>query len=104
MIGRRVQPDENGYPPWLESGDYVRVAPVRRADGTDFTDEDLAKWYNKPYWMCKSPNGHAGNLSRHEVVEHEDGTITVTPSILISDGKGTTFWHGYLTAGVWREC
>lgn len=109
MIGRRIQPDENGYPPKLEAGDYVRVAPLRRGDGIEFTENEKAKWYNQPYWMCSSPNGHVGNLQQHAIVEHEDGTITVSPSILIStsyDGGKTTveLWHGFLERGVWRSC
>jgi hypothetical protein len=43
------------------------------------------------------------NLSRHDVVEHEDGTITVSPSILVTQGEGRQ-WHGYLERGIWREC
>lgn len=46
-----------------------------------------------------------GSLSAHEVMEHADGTITVSPSILITgeDGNGAIRWHGYLENGVWRE-
>lgn len=42
------------------------------------------------------------NLSKHEVVEHADGTITVSPSILVTSHRGQ--WHGYLRAGEWEEC
>lgn len=42
------------------------------------------------------------NVSKHEVIEHEDGTITVSPSILISRGTPDE-WHGYLERGVWRK-
>lgn len=42
------------------------------------------------------------NLSSHEVVEHSDGTITVSPSILVTSHHGT--WHGYLEKGEWKEC
>jgi len=59
-------------------------------------------------WFCCSPNGFMGNLIKHNVVEHEDGTITVTPSILItinnSKGVKEELWHGYLEKGTWREC
>lgn len=55
-------------------------------------------------WWAVSPNGHLGNLDAHEVTEHEDGTITVSPSILISEPNGTELWHGYLEHGVWRSC
>jgi hypothetical protein len=53
-------------------------------------------------WMCRAPNGYGGNLANHTISEHEDGTITVSPSILIQrppEGE----WHGYLERGVWRE-
>lgn len=53
-------------------------------------------------WYCCTPNGYVGNLQGHDVTEHEDGTITVSPSILVSDGE-KELWHGYLERGVWRE-
>lgn len=67
----------------MEPGDYGRA----RSNGV---------------WMCKTPSGYGGNLSRHEVVEHEDGRITVSPSILVSSEAGRD-WHGYLKNGVWYE-
>lgn len=42
------------------------------------------------------------NLANHEVIEHPDGTITVSPSILVTSHRGQ--WHGYLRAGEWEEC
>lgn len=53
-------------------------------------------------WHACTPNGHLGSLANHEVIEHEDGTITASPSILVSDENGP-LWHGYLERGVWRE-
>ncbi len=53
-------------------------------------------------FLVNTPNGHVGDVSRHKVTEHEDGTITVEPSILVSDASGQR-WHGYLEHGVWRE-
>lgn len=53
---------------------------------------------NDGLWWCRPPRGGSGVLSDHEVVEHEDGTITVSPSILMPD-----VWHGYLEHGNWRE-
>lgn len=58
----------------------------------------------KRTWHCVTPNGHAGNLAAHDVTEHEDGTITVSPSILVSNPQQGELWHGYLERGVWREC
>ncbi len=57
-------------------------------------------------WFCTTPNGLFGNISKHSVTEHDDGTITVSPSILVtsgSNGRAPT-WHGFLKAGLWTEC
>lgn len=53
-------------------------------------------------WFAMTPNGMYGNLSAHKVTEHDDGTITVSPSILVTGHDGS--YHGYLEHGVWREC
>lgn len=62
--------------------------------------------YTNDQWYCSTPNGLAGNLYKHQVIEHEDGTITVSPSILVSSGSQhkDPSWHGYLERGVWTEC
>lgn len=86
MNGRRVVPQNDSL--LLKPGEYG-INPV----------DDV--------WYACTPNGHYGNLSNHLVIEHDDGTITVSPSILVSGydydvGKKTT-WHGFLEHGVWRE-
>jgi len=51
--------------------------------------------------------GIGGTRMGHTVVEHEDGTISVYPSILWSREHcilEKSWWHGYLEKGVWREC
>lgn len=80
-------------------------------------------------WCVVTPNGRMGSLASHVVEEHEDKTITVSPSIRV-DGveprvytpeeranlvtlvgeeyaadweRGRPGWHGYLERGVWRE-
>ncbi len=60
-------------------------------------------------WFVRAPSGHIGDITNHKVTEHEDGTITVSPSILIksSNDGGKTWqedWHGFLERGVWRNC
>lgn len=72
--GRRVYPDERG--------------------GISFHPGDYGKTIQNE-WLARPPQGHLGSLSDHEVEEHPDGTITVTPSI---EGEG---FHGHLTKGVW---
>ena len=54
-------------------------------------------------WYVRDPIGGLGMIGReaHHITEHEDGSITVTPSIHNTAAGG---WHGFLTAGVWRSC
>lgn len=57
-------------------------------------------------WYAQTPNDIGVNLAGHTVNEHEDGTITVVPSIACRQYKGdmiVSTWHGYLVRGVWRE-
>ena len=94
MKGRRVDwtpSDTIDYPfPKLKPGEYGKSR-----DGI---------------WYCCTPSGTEGlfgDLRLHTITEHEDGTITVTPSILVTvSDKGviTRRYHGFLTNGEWREC
>jgi hypothetical protein len=79
--GRRKYPEEDGHLR-LAEGEYGK-----HSNGT---------------WLARPPGNHTGDLTNHTVTEHEDGTITVSPSILIDDGQNK--WHGFLERGVWREC
>jgi len=85
MQGRRL-PDgkgPDGRNPSMSEGDYWK-------------DENGE-------WMARPPGMHIGSLKNHTIVEHEDGTITVSPSILHHEPPGPG-WHGYLERGVWRTC
>lgn len=93
MLGRRhdAAPDEPTWPfSGLLPGEYGK-------------DKD-GLWYCVP--PGKDPFAFMGCLGdgarNHKVTEHEDGTITVSPSILIQSHEGS--WHGFLERGVWREC
>ena len=65
---------------------------------------DYGKDSNGVWWCCP-PTGRCpiGNLKDHTITEHEDGTITVTPSILFSNTHAGRGYHGYLTRGEWSE-
>jgi hypothetical protein len=66
---------------------------------------EYSKWgEHDGYWYAHCPGEHdlIANLSSHQVIEHEDGTITVSPSILCTDGAGGHSYHGYLERGIWR--
>lgn len=76
----------------LEPGDYGRCTQ----DGSDIG------WHFRPPQRGDGRYFGVGGLGLHTVVEHEDGTITVSPSILTTGHHGAT-WHGYLVEGVWRE-
>ena len=89
MIGLRLPDVVGNSCPALQPGEYVKMLALNT-------------------WYCCTPNGHVGNLRNHRVVEHEDGSITATPSILVqiakSDGTTVELWHGYLELGLWRSC
>jgi len=77
---------------------------------------DYAKQPKGGFWMVRAPSGELGILTPelHTVIEHEDGTITVEPSL---DYKrhwftGDAFsmlrferygdgYHGWLRGGNW---
>ena len=81
--GRRVECDPEG---WfrLEPGDYAK--------------EPNGKWMAR----VPPPQFHTGSLAGHQITEHEDGTITASPSILHTE-PNVGQWHGFLEHGVWRE-
>jgi hypothetical protein len=86
MIGRRTEvPD--GLP---KPGDYYKLPGGE--------------------WHACTPNDHLANLAAHVVVEHADGTITVSPSIAVGrhaneEGKliAPLLYHGFLKEGVWSS-
>lgn len=94
----------------------MKGARVEWPDGL-LNPGEYAKHLADGYWYAMTPNGHLANLSAHVVTEHEDGSITVSPSILVRlpetalgdvfnrDGRHEgQLWHGFLERGVWREC
>lgn len=64
-----------------------------------YSPGDYGRWQGN--WYARTPNGHIANLRLHDVVEHSDGTITVSPSIRVTAQDGA--WHGYIEKGIWRE-
>lgn len=78
---------------------------IRIKGWEDLEISRICYWKADDQWMIYLPRCGAGNLKLHTVIEHEDETITVTPSILnYGHDYGTpTKRHGYLTKGIWRE-
>lgn len=88
--GRRLTWDEyEGTWPGLLNGRafYVKVPDDHHYRGARIT------------WIVGY--GYIGSLraDTHTVTEHDDGTITVTPSLIIDSGRGER-WHGWLNQGV----
>lgn len=87
MQGRRAA--DNSAPWDLEAGDYC------------FRGEGAFRFL----WVCLPDGTGPSRLEGWDVTEHEDGTVTVSPSILDADPeKNGQGWHGYLERGVWRQC
>jgi hypothetical protein len=83
-----------------ELGGYSKHAADRADDGG-------------PAWWVHPPavGIGVGILTKHRVVEHDDGSISVpectsfassSNSIRIARVHGSS-WHGYIDHGVWRE-
>lgn len=88
MQGTRLKDTDTGLGLVLKPGEYIKLSTLGNS---------------VVIWLCCSPNGLVGDISKHTIVENEDKTITVSPSILIRayDNKE---WHGYLINGIWKEC
>lgn len=82
------------------------MTAIRVNGFSDIENDKICYYKTDNGWLMYFPNCGLGNLKKHTVTEHQDGTITVTPSILITgheNGKPTQV-HGYLTKGVWKPC
>lgn len=86
LRGRRL-PDGNHDYDLVQPGDYWRPEYGGRQPSE---------------WWFRDPLGAMGRITKHSVEEHEDGTITVRPSILC-DRPGQSSYHGWLTRGVWTS-
>lgn len=75
----------------LEERAVVGWAPARA--GEPAYDRLGVRWY------VIAPDGSLGRLGEnHTITEHDDGTITVEPSLVMHRG-----WHGWLRRGVFTS-
>ena len=93
--GRRVMPNADG---WLNPSDINKPASYGRATNSRVVGQRTG------WWEVTTPDGHVGSLNPdiHTVLEHDDGTITVNPSIDMSQ-RHPGWWHGYLRRGVFES-
>lgn len=85
----------------------LRLPDSEKFPPKGFTDQEICYWKDSDgLWWIYLPGAGAGVMSQHTVVENQDKTITVTPSIkLTGHDKGALMVrHGYLTNGVWNPC
>lgn len=73
--------------PRMRPGTWIVAVPAKRPDGGP---------YDSPVLGTLDP-------ANHSVIEHEDGTITVSPSLVLTRPDGSEAYHGWLKAGVWSE-
>lgn len=68
---------------------------------------EYGKWSHSGEWYAVPPETDLlAGLALHKVTEHEDGTITASPSIEVSGSsseRAVNYWHGYLERGAWRK-
>jgi hypothetical protein len=102
MTGRRIIGLTDGSLEGVQPGDYWR----------DSTGSWMAACPEQKLPEYRPDYAHRlclAGLSKHQVTEHEDGTITVSPSILVKgpwgpDRADHEWYHGFLERGVWRSC
>jgi len=72
----------------------------------DLDDTKFCYFKQDGIWYLHLPGCGLANLAGHQITEHEDGTITASPSILTTghDSGKPVEKHGFLEKGVWRDC
>lgn len=60
---------------------------------------------NNGDWLLCLPTGIHGRINNTtwNIIEHENNTITVSPSINTTCPDPNYNWHGWLENGIWRE-
>lgn len=84
----------------------MQIAALRIGGYDELNEKQFCYWHTVDGWLLYIPLCGLGCLRNHTVVENEDGTISVTPSIKVTghnQGKPIER-HGYLTNGVWTDC
>lgn len=84
------------------SGLATRLPDVPVGDYPEFDETAVHYWRSGGVWYVHLPGAGLGSLAKHQVIEHDDGTITVSPSILVRGGQAREA-HGFLERGNWRE-
>jgi hypothetical protein len=77
--------------------------PINLLPG-EYTKHENGDWWLYLPGMGKYKDSLARiNSNVWSIIEHEDNTITVNPSIRQST-KDRELWHGFLKSGIWSVC
>lgn len=105
----------------MAAGDTLQGRRVQRDAPSDVMFEGAPGAYalsaDRTAFYALLPNGQGIRLDVREgadpgtvngqatwgFTEHENGTLTIAPSIWLHAGPGWDGWHGFLEHGVWRE-
>ncbi len=72
----------------------------------DYGKDKNGVWWFRPPADPQDPDWPKGippaRIGKHTVVEHPDGTITVSPSLVFRTGVGIA-WHGWLRNGIYTK-
>ncbi len=88
------------------AGEPIQATRVPDPEFIQWDDPNWRYWRSENGWFLNIPGCGLAALSKHDVTEHEDGTISVQPSIKTTGHRAGTpvTRHGFLTRGVWHPC
>lgn len=95
LVGRRIPADASGF----IKANTMEIPGSYGKPTFDFVAKYGAGLARNGWWDIRCPDGSSCLIDPtiHTVTEHEDGTITLFPSLV------TPTWHGWLEHGVWYE-
>lgn len=94
FVGRRVPSTDKGIhdvETTMANGAYVKIPEDHRYYGMGIR------------WLVSYGTCGALREGVHTVEEHDDGTITVSPSLVMPASREGERWHGWLRHGVFED-
>ena len=84
----------------MRIGTYAQLQHARGKAPHELGSGEYAKWRGL-WYVCPPGSELVANLGNHHVTEHDNDTISVAPSILVSTRE--TQRHGFIDNSVWKE-
>ena len=92
MLVKKLTTDPNG----------IRINSM-----SEIVKDKVCFWKHPEHgWYFYMPVCGVCSIAKHSITEHDDGTITASPSILVTTKNFEEEFqvHGYLEKGKWRDC